>query len=179
MINQIDIEKIKNTTDEFFQKMTIKLSYVEVNKTMVEKVIKKIPSFRGAEKDDKKSGNEEITDVINLNITIEEPQILIGEKGQTLFEIQRLLKAILSKKIQKIFFLNLDINKYKQGKIEYLKKISREAADEVSINKEEKSLFPMSAYERRIVHAELTQRPDIITESRGEGASRYIVIKPK
>lgn len=159
MIDQNDIKKIKETVEEFFQKMTIVLLSIEANKAVVE--------------------NPEISDVVDLNITLEEPQILIGEKGQTLFEIQRLLRAILTKKIEKIFYLNLDINGYKQSKIEYLKKTAKEMADEVSLTKEEKELFPMPAYERRVIHAELSQRADITTESQGEGVDRHIVIKPR
>lgn len=159
MIDQNDIKKIKEAAEEFFQKMTIGPLLIEVNKAVTE--------------------NPEISEVVDLSISAEEPQILIGEKGQTLFEIQRLLRAILTKKIQKIFYLNLDINRYKQSKIEYLKKIAKEAADEVSLTKEEKTLFPMPAYERRIIHAELSQRTNIITESQGEGANRRIVIKPR
>ena len=162
MIDQNDIKKIKEVVEEFFQKMTIVFLSIEAN-------------FVSTEEDDKKI----ISDVVDLNITLEEPQILIGEKGQTLFEIQRLLRAVLTKKIEKIFYLNLDINGYKQSKIEYLKKIAKEMADEVSLTKEEKTLFPMPSYERRIVHAELSQRADITTESQGEGANRYIVIKPR
>ena len=158
MIDQNDIKIIKEVAEEFFRKMTVAPSLIEVDEIIAE--------------------NPEISDVVNLDITLEEPQILIGEKGQTLFEIQRLLRAIITKKIQKIFYLNLDINKYKQSKIEYLKKISKELADEVSLTKEEKALFPMPAYERRVVHAELTQRQDVTTESRGEGINRHIVIKP-
>jgi spoIIIJ-associated protein len=37
----------------------------------------------------------------------------------------------------------------------------------------------MSAYERKIIHAELADRSDVITESQGNGAERHIVIKPK
>jgi len=156
MIDQNDLEIIENTTKEFFEKITIIPSLVRASKTA-----------------------EQINDVVDLDITLEEPQILIGEKGQTLFEIQRLLRAISTKKIQKIFYLNLDINKYKQSKIEYLKRISKELADEVSLTKEEKTLLPMLAYERKIIHAELMQRQDIVTESRGEGIDRHIVIKPR
>ncbi|MEK7540778.1 MAG: R3H domain-containing nucleic acid-binding protein [Patescibacteria group bacterium] len=159
MIDQNDIKKIKEVAEEFFQKMTTEPLSIEVNKVAAE--------------------NSEISEVVDLNTTIEEPQILIGEKGQTLFEIQRLLRAILIKKIQKIFYLNLDINKYKQSKIEYLKRIAKELADEVSLTKGEKSLFPMSAYERRVIHAELSQRADIVTESQGESPDRHIVIKPR
>lgn len=167
MIDQNDIETIKNITEEFFQKMTIVPLLIKAVGVITEN------------KEEQNNSNEKINDIVDLDITLEEPQILIGEKGQTLFEIQRLLRAMATKKIQKIFYLNLDINKYKQSKIEYLKRISKELADEVSLTKEEKVLFPMPAYERRIIHAELIQRADVITESRGEGIERYIVIKPR
>ncbi len=167
MIDQNDIKIIKKVTEEFFQRMTIEPSLIEVSEAIIEN------------KEEQSDDGGKINDVVNLNITLEEPQILIGEKGQTLFEIQRLLRAIITKKIQKIFYLNLDINNYKQSKIEYLKRISKELADEVALTKEEKALFPMPAYERRIIHAELMQRSDVITESREEGVNRYIVIKPK
>ena len=159
MIDQNDIKIIKEVVEEFFQKMTITLLSIEADKTTAESL--------------------EIRDVVDLNINLEEPQILIGEKGQTLFEIQRLLMAVLTKKIEKIFYLNLDINGYKQSKIEYLKKTAKEMADEVSLTKEEKALFPMPAYERRVIHTELSQRTDIATESQGQGADRHIVIKPR
>lgn len=158
MLDQDDIKKIKEAVEEFFQRMTITPSLIEVNKSTTE--------------------NSEISDVVDLNITMEDPQILIGEKGQTLFETQRLLRFMLTKKTQKTFYLNLDINGYKQSKIEYLKKTAKEMADEVSLTKEERPLPPMSAYERRVVHAELSQRADITTESQGQGRDRYIVIKP-
>jgi spoIIIJ-associated protein len=37
----------------------------------------------------------------------------------------------------------------------------------------------MSSYERRIVHTELSQRTDVITDSQGDGRDRHIVIKPR
>jgi len=81
--------------------------------------------------------------------------------------------------MQKDFYLDLDINEYKKKKIEYLKSLAKDLADEVVFTKEEKVLFPMPAYERRIIHTELSQRADIITESRGEGYDRHVIIKPK
>ena len=121
----------------------------------------------------------EYPDVVNLDIKLEEPQILIGQGGQTLFEIQRLLRTILNKKLQKVFYLNLDINDYKKKKIEYLKDLAKNLADQVSLTKEEKVLMPMSPYERRIIHAELSKRTDVATDSQGEGFDRHVVIKPK
>ena len=85
---------------------------------------------------------------------------------------------ILNKKIQQAFYLNLDINDYKKKKIEYLESLAKTFADEVVASKEEKELPPMPPYERRIIHAQLSERKDIATESRGEGMDRHIVIKP-
>ena len=156
MSEQKETNKIKEAVEEFFNKMTITVSGVEVAV---------VP--------------EEGKEVVDLAVELEEPQILIGQGGQTLFEIQRLLRTVLNKKLQKVFYLNLDINGYKKKKIEYLKDLAKSLADQVAITKEEKKLLPMSPYERRVIHAELSQRTDIITESQGEGPERHIVIKPK
>ncbi|MEK7658340.1 MAG: R3H domain-containing nucleic acid-binding protein [Patescibacteria group bacterium] len=175
MLDQNDVKKIKETTEEFFQKMTIEPSAVEV--------------FLSSEP----INSGQISEVINLNIKIDEPQILIGEKGQTLFEIQRLLWAILTKKIfrlhsdrgsstlsgQKLFYLNFDINEYKVKKIEYLKDMAKSLANEVVLTKEKRALSPMPSYERRIIHSELSQRNDVFTESQGDGENRHIIINPK
>jgi spoIIIJ-associated protein len=108
----------------------------------------------------------------------ENPQILIGEKGQTLFEIQHLLKAILKREISENFYLDLDINDYKKKKIEYLKELAKSVADEVSLTKKEKILSPMPAYERRIIHLEIAGRKDVTSESIGKEPERRVVIRP-
>ncbi|MEI7425061.1 MAG: R3H domain-containing nucleic acid-binding protein [Candidatus Staskawiczbacteria bacterium] len=168
MLEKKQINTIKETIEEFFKKMTIETSSVEVSMSSLEKKPEEVQDLPGEDRE-----------VIDIEIKIVEPQILIGQGGQTLFEIQRLLKTIINKKLQNSFYLNLDINDYKKQKIEYLKNIAKDLADQVSINKEEKVLLPMSSYERRVIHAELAQRTDVITESHGEGFNRHIVIKAK
>ena len=37
----------------------------------------------------------------------------------------------------------------------------------------------MSAYERRIVHMDLADRSDVVTESLGEEPERKIIVKPR
>jgi len=151
MLNQQDLEKIKKLTKEFFEKTTFE---VEVDV---------LP---------------ERDQTIPINLKTEEPQILIGEGGQTLLEIQHLLKAILKRQIPESFYIDLDINDYKKKKNEYLKEMARSAADEVALTKKEKILAPMPAYERRIIHLELAGRADVISESQGEEPERRVVIKP-
>jgi len=151
MLSQSDFEKIKETVKEFFEKTTFE---VEIE-------------FQSPQ-----------DQTLPINIKIDEPQILIGEGGQTLVEIQHLLKAILKRKISDSFFIDLDINGYKKKKIEYLKELARTVADEVGITKKEKILSPMPAYERRIIHLELAGRSDVTTESIGQEPERRIVIRP-
>lgn len=115
---------------------------------------------------------------IPIKINTDDPKVLIGQNGQTLTDIQHLLKAVLSHKISEQFYIDLDINNYKEKKIAYIKESAREWADEVSLNKEEKTLSPMPSYERRVIHMELADRSDVRTESAGQGIDRYIIIRP-
>lgn len=118
---------------------------------------------------------------ILVDLKAEEPQFLIGERGQTLSEIQRLLRAVLRRKTETLtsFYIDVDVNDYKKKKAEYLKEVAQTAADEVAITKREKELPSMPPYERRVVHTELASRPDIATESIGEGPERRVKIKPR
>ena len=152
MLNLNNLKEIKEITKEFFKKITFEVE------------IEFLPQ-------------EELT--LPINLKTESPQILIGEGGQTLIDMQHLLKAMLKKKIQEDFYIDLDINGYKKKKIEYLKELAKSVADEVSLIKEEKTLPFMPAYERRIIHMELAERTDVMTESIGREPGRRIIIKPR
>lgn len=151
MINPRELEKIKKVTKEFFEKTTFD---VEVNV--------------GRPNDN----------TIPIKVKTEQPRVLIGEKGKVLAHIQRLLKAMLRSSIPKNFYINLDINGYKEKKTQYLKELANSMADEVALMREEKRLPPMPAYERRIIHLELAERSHVTTESVGREPNRRIVIKP-
>lgn len=168
MLEPNEIKKIKEIIEEFFQKMTVP-SKAEV----------KLSNFGNNASEKESTGESQVFETVDLNIKTDDPQILIGEKGQTLMETQRLLRMILNRAIKKNFYLNLDINDYKKKKIEYLKDLARDLADEVGLTKKEKILSPMSSYERRVIHLELANRQDVITESEGEGPNRRLVIKPR
>jgi len=152
-MTQDNLEKIKQIIQELFKKMDLGIE-VEVKKPQDQ--------------------------TLPIDLKMEEPQILIGERGQTLAEIQHLLKVILRRKIvpEEPFYINLDINDYKKKKTEYLKEMARSAADEVTLTKKEKILAPMPAYERRIIHLELADRTNVTTESTGQEPEKQVVIRP-
>ncbi|MFH1643306.1 MAG: R3H domain-containing nucleic acid-binding protein [Patescibacteria group bacterium] len=151
MISELYLEDLKNMTKDFFKKTSFDL---EVN----------FP-------ESKEEG------VFSVAVKTDDPQILIGEGGQTLVDMQHILRRILSRKVDVVFYLDLDINEYKKKKAEFLKEIARSAAEEVMFSRKEKELSPMRAFERRIIHLELEDRTDIKTESIGEGENRRVVVK--
>jgi len=151
MITRQELKTIKETVKEFFEKMTIPVE-IKIEPPREETIV--------------------------IDIKAESPQILIGENGQTLLETQRLLKLIIRKKINQTFYIDLDVNGYKKQKIEYLKQLARSTADEVALSKKEKILSPMPAYERRIIHLELADRENIVTESIDQEPDRKMIIKP-
>ena len=152
-MNQMNLEKIKQVVEEFFKNTGLD---VEV----------KIERPQGS--------------TIPINLKMAEPQILIGERGYILSEVQFLLKAVLRKRVEGVespFYINVDVNDYKKKKIEYLKEVAKNTADEVALSKREKYLPSMPPFERRVVHMELASRTDIVTESTGQEPERRIVIR--
>lgn len=150
MLDQNNLDIIKETVKEFFQKITFE---VEVNVLQKE-------------------------ETISIDINTEEPQVLIGETGQTMAEIQHLLKIVLRRRVLESFYINLDINNYKQKKYQHLKELAFSVADEVILTQKEKELTPMSADERRIIHLALSTRSDVITKSTGYGVERRVIVSP-
>ena len=111
-----------------------------------------------------------------------EGALLIGENGQNLLALNHLVKKIAEHDLsvgdeEKIVF-SLDVNDYQAKKIDDLKNLARLNAQRVRYFKKEITLKPMTSFERRIIHAVLTESPDITTESVGEEPNRKVVIKP-
>lgn len=123
----------------------------------------------------------EKTDSHYFVVKTREAGILIGDNGQTLAAINHLVKKMAEKAARDMGEIPLpfllDVNDYQAKKIEELKNEARMQAQRVRYFKKDIMLEPMNAYERRIVHAVLTEYPDIKTESVGEEPSRRVVIK--
>lgn len=151
MLDKPDLDKIKKTTRELFEKMGFEVE------------LEFLP---------------EEDQTLPIKVQMEEPEVLIGKQGRTLAKIQKLLGAILKREIEQEFYLNLDINDYKKQKRQFLKQLAQKTADQVSLSKEQQILRPMPAYERRIIHLELGDREDVTTESVGQEPHRKVVVRP-
>ena len=72
----------------------------------------------------------------------------------------------------------VDVNDYRKDRESLIIKLARVAARKAVATGEHVALPSMNAYERRIIHTELSMRPDVETESDGESRDRHVVIKP-
>lgn len=114
-----------------------------------------------------------------VQLELDNPKHLIGYKGKTIESIQSILNAMLQREDEEYSKVFVEVNNYKKEKEEKLKFFANKMANNVVKFNKPIKLEPMSAYERMIVHQELSKREDIITESYGEEPRRRLVIKKK
>jgi len=91
-------------------------------------------------------------------------------------DLEHIVRLLTKKHNQENVFV--DINNYRKEREEIILQLAKAAAQKALLNKEEIKLPAMNAYERRLVHVELATRPDVKTESIGEGKERYVIVKP-
>jgi len=95
---------------------------------------------------------------------------------QLISDLEHVLRLVARKNEMESLFV--DINNYRKEREGIIVELAKAAARKSLMNKEAVELPPMNAYERRLVHLELSTRPDVKTESVGEGKERRVVIKP-
>lgn len=121
---------------------------------------------------------KETPDGVSIDIQTEHSKYLIGEKGSNLLALEFLVKMICQKQnidTSKIF---IDVNDYRKEKIKFLKESAKITAQKVALTGQPVELPPMPAFERKIIHAELSINPNIITESEGFLEERRVIVKP-
>src|SRR3989344_8262321 len=120
----------------------------------------------------------EYPDTIYFSIHTKESGLLIGESGERLRALNHIVHKMIERAIPNAPKFFVDVNDYQKQKIEEIKDSARLSAQRVRYFKKEVALSPMSAYERRVVHATLAEYPDISTKSDGDGDARHVVIRP-
>jgi len=114
-----------------------------------------------------------------FNLKTEDSSLLIGQHGANLNALQYMTRILSYKKLSEPAYFVVDVEGYKQEREEFLRELAQAAAERVRDTKESLLLKPMSSYERRVVHAEISKTTDIMTESVGDEPERRILIKPK
>jgi spoIIIJ-associated protein len=119
------------------------------------------------------------TEHLMLDIKGEDLGILIGRRGETLSALQYLVNLIVSRRVKGRVGVVVDVEGYRERRYESLRLLARRLGEQVKTTGRAVTLEPMPANERRIIHLELKDNPDVTTESMGQGEERKIVIKSK
>lgn len=91
-------------------------------------------------------------------------------------DFKYIVNILARKENQGLYFV--DVNNYRKERERLIVELAKAAASKAIAIKGEVRLPAMNAYERRLVHMELSMRPDVKTESIGEGKDRGVIVKP-
>ncbi len=116
---------------------------------------------------------------VRVNIQGDDLSYLIGRQAETLNALQYISSLIINKEIGRSIPLIVDVEGYRDRREKQLRQIARRMADQAVSTGKRQVLEPMPANERRIVHIELRENPDVSTESIGEEPRRKVTISPK
>ena len=116
---------------------------------------------------------------VTVNITGSDLSILIGRQTETLNALQYITTLIVGKELGRAVSLIVDVEGYRQRREQQLRQLARRMADQAIKTGRRQVLEPMPANERRIVHMELREIPEVETESVGEEPRRKVTILPK
>lgn len=106
----------------------------------------------------------------------EEVGIFIGRRGQTLDALQYLLSIVVNRNAAEYIRVTLDAENFRKRRKQTLERLALRLADKVTATGKEVVLEPMTAKERRIIHAQLQDNPRVKTFSKGKDPNRRIVI---
>lgn len=113
---------------------------------------------------------------VMVEVQGEDLSILIGRRSETLNALQYITSLILSKEVGKWVPLIIDVQGYRARRERQLKVLARRTAEQVMHTGRKITLEPMPANERRVIHLELRDHPDVTTESVGEEPNRKVTI---
>lgn len=116
-------------------------------------------------------------DPLTLNVRMEDGLgLLIGRRGETLASLQLLVNLIVSHRIKHRQRIIIDVEDYRLRREENLRQMALRVAQQVRQSRRAIPLEAMPPNERRIVHMALSDSPDVMTHSEGEGDQRRVII---
>ena len=108
-----------------------------------------------------------------------EAGLLIGAHGSTLHATQSFLSMAVKQRTGDWVRIVVDIGDWRQKHEDHLSSLAKAAAERARETGEVQQLYNLTPAQRRVVHMALAEEKGVVTESEGEGAARYLVVKPE
>ncbi len=103
---------------------------------------------------------------------------VIGKRGETLDAIQYLVSLAANRSEGEYVRFTINAGNYREKREETLKALAQRMAKKALKTGRPVALEPMNPYERRIIHAVVTDIDGVFSKSTGEEPNRKVVIKP-
>jgi spoIIIJ-associated protein len=104
---------------------------------------------------------------------------LIGRKAETINALQYITSLVVGRELGRWVPLQIDVQNYRKRREDELRKLARRIADQVESTGRKQVLEPLPPNERRIIHIELKDNPNVETKSVGEDPKRKVTVLPK
>ncbi|HNY50295.1 MAG TPA: RNA-binding cell elongation regulator Jag/EloR [Smithella sp.] len=193
-------EKEKKTTDDFKEKTEIKkepakrhkkeiikekpsvkmekeVVYID-NSTMAVKAQELLEGILQRMSPEYHATVRETQEKIILGIEGDESGLLIGKRGQHLDALQYIMNKAINKIDAEHKMILIDSGEYRKRREEFLLGLAEKIREKVKKTRKPVSIANMNAHDRRIIHMFLQEDASLVTQSRGEGKYRKIVILP-
>ncbi len=118
-------------------------------------------------------------DKVEINVTAANTTAIIGKYGAMLDAIQTLAGAVANTGREDYKRVVVDCENYRENREGTLNKLAENLAQKAIRIGKKIQLEPMNPYERRIIHAALSEREGVSTQSEGKEPNRYVVIVPE
>ncbi len=115
---------------------------------------------------------------VEINVTAANTTSIIGKHGAMLDAIQTLAGAVANTGREDYKRVVVDCENYRENREKTLNKLAENLAQKAIRLGKKVQLEPMNPYERRIIHAALSDREGVKTVSEGKEPNRCIVVVP-
>lgn len=111
-----------------------------------------------------------------ITIVGENLGLLIGRHGETLDSLQYLTSLVCNRIEGSYFRITIDCGKYRDKREDALQELAKKISLKVKKSGRSQMLEPMNPYERRIIHAAVSEIDGVTSKSKGDEPNRRIII---
>ena len=115
-------------------------------------------------------------DRVLVEMLSDDAAIIIGRRGATLESLQLLTNIACGRWHQDGPRIILDIEDYRYRREQSLTRMAVRVARDVQRSGSSQLLEPMNPFERRLVHATISELDDVSTESQGDGPYKQVLV---
>ena len=120
---------------------------------------------------------EEKNNMLIFQMESEKAGLLIGKYGKIVNALQILAQALVQRYVRRRLSVIVNVGDYRERRAAVLESIADRTAERVIKTKQPVFLEPLPAFERKQIHARLSQNKRIKTHSEGKEPHRYLVVE--